>query len=151
MPRLPPRGASDGNAMLAVVDTNVWVSAFLTPGGTASKLLDNVKSRRLILVYSEAVEAEYREVLARSKFNLNPALVAEFLDRLHAEGRRVTSVPPLMLSLPDPNDAPFIALARHAGCPIVTGNVRHFPKHAGVEVLTPRECLARIIGAGDPA
>lgn len=137
--------------MLAVVDTNVWVSAFLTPGGTASKLLGDVKRRRMILVYSEAVEAEYREVLARPKFNLNPELVAEFLDRLHAEGRRVTSVPPLMLSLPDPADAPFIALARHAGCPIVTGNVRHFPKHAGVEVLTPAECLARIIGASDTA
>jgi putative PIN family toxin of toxin-antitoxin system len=137
--------------MLAVVDTNVWVSAFLTLGGTASKLLGNVKSRRLIRVYSEAVEAEYREVLARSKFKLNPALVAEFLDRLRAEGRRVPSVPPLMLSLPDPADAPFIALARHTGCPVVTGNVRHFPKHAGVKVLTPAACLAKLGGAGDAA
>ncbi|MBI3148093.1 MAG: putative toxin-antitoxin system toxin component, PIN family [Betaproteobacteria bacterium] len=137
--------------MLAVVDTNVWVSAFLTPGGAAWKLLGNVRSGRLTLVYSEAVEAEYREVLARSKFNLNPALVADFLERLHAEGRRATSVPPLMLALPDPADAPFIALARHAGCAIVTGNIRHFPKRVGVEVLTPAQCLAKLAGAGDAA
>jgi predicted nucleic acid-binding protein len=137
--------------MLAVVDTNVWVSAFLTPDGTASKLLGDVKHRRLILVYSEAIEAKNREVLARPKFDINPELVAGFLDRLHAEGRRVTSVPPLILSLPDPDDAPIVALARHAGCPIVTGNVRHFPKHAGADVLTPAECLARIIGASDTA
>jgi hypothetical protein len=102
-------------------------------------------------VYSEAIEAKNREVLARPKFDINPELVAGFLDRLHAEGRRVTSVPPLILSLPDPDDAPIVALARHAGCPIVTGNVRHFPKHAGADVLTPAECLARIIGASDTA
>lgn len=137
--------------MLAIVDTNVWVSAFLTPAGNASKLLGEVKRRRLILVFSEAIEAEYREVLARQKLDLNPELVTEFLVLLHAEGRRVTAVPPLMLSLPDPGDAPFIALARHAGCPIVTGNVRHFPKHAGVEVLTPAEFLAKIAAENDPA
>lgn len=132
--------------MLAVVDTNVWVSAFLTPDGTASKLLDAVKRGRLIPVYSEAIEAEYREVLARQKFNFNPELVAEFLDRLHTAGRRETSVPPLPLALPDPDDAPFIALARYIGCPIITGNTRHFPPETGVEVLGPGACLERIMG-----
>lgn len=45
-----------------------------------------------------------------------------------------------------PGDAPFIALARAFGCPVVTGNARHFPPGAGVEVLTPGQCLERLAG-----
>lgn len=45
--------------MLAVVDTNVWVSAFLTPSGTPGQLLQEVKQGRLMLVYSREIEAEY--------------------------------------------------------------------------------------------
>ncbi|MBI3525514.1 MAG: putative toxin-antitoxin system toxin component, PIN family [Betaproteobacteria bacterium] len=131
--------------MLAVVDTNVWVSAFITPGGTAAKLLEAVKRGRLALAYNSEIEAEYSDVLTRPKFDILPDLVAEFLDHLHAEGRRVDLVPPLAITLPDPDDAPFLALARHLGCPIITGNVRHFPAAAGVEVLTPGAWVARVI------
>ena len=131
--------------MLAVVDTNVWVSAFITPGGTAAKLLEAVKLGRLALAYSSEIEAEYSDVLARPKFDITPELVAEFLDRLHAEGRRVDLVPPLAIALLDPDDAPFLALARHMGCPLVTGNTRHFPAEAGVEVLTPGAWVARVM------
>lgn len=133
--------------MLAVVDTNVWVSAFLTPGGTASGILGAFRSGRLIPVYSEAVEAEYRAVLARPAFGFSPELVAAFVERLHAEGERVVSVPPLALDLPDSGDVPFVELARHTRCPVVTGNVRHFPRRAGVEAITPAACLERIFGA----
>lgn len=131
--------------MLAVVDTNVWVSAFITPGGTAAKLLEAVRHGRLALAYSREIEAEYSDVLARPKFDITPELVAEFLDRLHAEGRWVDLVPPLAIALPDPDDASFLALARHMGCPLITGNTRHFPAAAGVEVLTPGAWVARVM------
>jgi uncharacterized protein len=136
--------------MLAVVDTNVWVSAFLTPGGTASKLLDAFEHGKLTLAYSGEVEAEYREVLSRPKFRIAPELVAEFLEKLRIEGRKanldVHAVLHTPEALPDPNDAPCIALALFTGCPVVTGNARHFPPETGVEVLTLGECLGRIMG-----
>ena len=132
--------------MRVVVDTNVWVSAFLTPGGTPGRLLEEVKRGWLILVYSLDIEAEYREVLARAKFSLDPLFLAEFFARLEGEGQRVRSGIIASADLPDPDDAPFIATALAVGCPIVTGNARHFPDDCGVEILTTAACLARVIG-----
>lgn len=132
--------------MRAIVDTNVWVSAFLTPGGTPAQLLNEVKRGRLTLVYSVPIEAEYREVLSRPKFNINPDFLVEFFSRLEEDGQRVTPERIPVSNLPDPSDAPFIATALAAGCPIVTGNARHFPADCGVEILSPAQFLTRLIG-----
>ena len=127
--------------MLAVVDTNVWVSAFLTPGGTPGKLLSAMKRQTLVLAYSEEIEAEYRQVLRRPHFHFEDALVSEFLKRLHEEGRRISNPVLITQNLPDPSDAPFIAVAKSAACPVVTGNAKHFPARLGVQILSPGECL----------
>ena len=144
MPRLPPAARSAENEMLAVVDTNVWVSAFLTANGKPAQILGAFRRGRLLLAYSGPIESEYRDVLNRSKFQLQPDLVAEFLTQLRAEGRREDHIPPCSIELPDPDDGPFIFLARFLGCPLVTGNPKHVPREAGVEVLSPSDCLTRL-------
>lgn len=128
--------------MKAVVDTNVWVSAFLTPGGTAAKLLDAMYAGRLVPVFSAPTESEYRTVLTRAKFNIAPEVLAEFFKDLRVLGQYEDNIPPLDIDLPDPTDVPFIALARHAGCPVITGNVKHFPAEVGIVVLTPAGWVA---------
>lgn len=128
-----------------VVDTNVWVSAFLTSHGIPARLLHEVKQQRLLLVYTPTIEAEYREVLSRPRFNIAPILVEEFLSRLREDGQMIVSPPMAFPPLPDPNDAPFIAAALAAACPIVTGNSRHFPPECGVEILTPAQYLSRLV------
>lgn len=129
----------------AVIDTNVWVSAYLSPTGTPSKLLKAFSDGRLLLVYSPDIEAEYREVLYRDKFAISRLVLAEFMWRLEESGQRVSPLPLIDEHLPDPEDAPFIAAARHADCPLVTGNPRHFPPETGVKTLSPAEALARIL------
>lgn len=128
--------------MQAVVDTDVWVSAFLTPGGTAARLLEAMYSGRLVPVFSPDIELEYGAVLARPKFNIDPAVLGEFFNGLGRLGRFELDVPPLDVELPHAADAPFVALASHVGCSVVTGNARHFPKSVGVLVLTPAEWVA---------
>ena len=61
----------------------------------------------------------------------------EVFDRFGLE----VTVPPWPEALPDPDDAPFLAVAAWVGCPLVTGNLRHFPARARgkVTVLTPRQ------------
>jgi hypothetical protein len=46
--------------------------------------------------------------------------------------------------LPDKDDAPFLECARAADVPIVTGNLRHFPKSVcgEVKILTPAQFMA---------
>ncbi len=132
--------------MQAVVDTNVWVSAFLTPGGTAAKLLDAMYGSRLVPVYSALIEAEYRAVLFRAKFSIGAAALDDFFSRLPLLGQYEHEAPQLDIDLADATDAPFIALARYVGCPVITGNVRHFPKLAGVVVFTPAQWVAAQAG-----
>lgn len=127
---------------LAVVDTNVWVSAFLTPGGTAAKLLIALQAGQLEPVFSTPIEAGYHAVLTRLKFNIDPETLAEFFRDIRLMGVLNDDAPPFRLALPDPTDAPFIALALFAQCPVLTGNAKHFPPKAGCVVLTPAEWVA---------
>ena len=48
--------------------------------------------------------------------------------------------------LPDSDDAPFLDCARTANVPLVTGNLRHFPKSVTgkVPVLTPARFVAAL-------
>ena len=52
-----------------VVDTNVIVSAFLSPTGNPAKIVDNIANRSLQICYSPEILAEYMEVLSRPRFN----------------------------------------------------------------------------------
>ena len=134
--------------MRAVVDTNVLVSALISPGGPCDRLLAAAVAGVFTLVLDESIIAEYELVLHKSKFGFDPALVESFITRLEAGAEKVTA-PPAGLSLPDETDAKFVevALASAADC-VVTGNTRHFPaKTCGkVRILTPAQFLARLAG-----
>jgi hypothetical protein len=73
---------------------------------------------------------------------LEPERVAIVLDVIDAFGLEAV-LPPWPEPLPDPGDAPFLAVAAWVGCPLVTGNMRHFPAKArgGVVVLTPPQLV----------
>lgn len=131
-------------AARAVLDTNVVVAGFLTPGGTPARVLALLGSRRLVAVYSHAILQEYKEVLKRPKFAIDPKAISAYLALLRLEGLRVTPLATERQHLPDPDDQPFIAAARAAVCPVVTGNLRHFPRSTGVEAISPAELLARL-------
>jgi hypothetical protein len=55
-----------------------------------------------------------------------------------------------LLGLPDSDDAQFLECGLTAGCALVTGNVRHFPRKLAqsVEVLTPAEFVRRVAAGG---
>lgn len=115
--------------MLAVVDTNILVSALLHPGSVPDAVLQDIVALRLTPVVCKPILAEYGAVLSRPRFGFAMAQVRELLaliDQLAVEVR----VPPYAGHpvLPDPADWPFIACALAAGCPVVTGNAKHFPE-----------------------
>jgi len=62
----------------AVLDTNVYVSAFI--GSVNSRSIINlILENRLRVFTSTAILSELREVLLRPKFKLNPAQVTRFV------------------------------------------------------------------------
>lgn len=128
---------------LAVLDTNVVVSAGIRPGGPPAQLMmDWVLEGLVQVVTCPWIAEEYREVAQREKFHRYgfPPLWLEFLID---ESLQLPDPAEWPYAVPDPKDAPFLALSKAAGAWLVTGNVRHFPKAArrGVTVLSPADYL----------
>ena len=72
--------------MKVVIDTNIIVSALLSPQGLSSKLLNLVFDKKLTIVYDNRIFAEYLEVLNRDKFMLDKELVKLIMDFISKEG-----------------------------------------------------------------
>ena len=129
--------------MNVVLDTNVLVSGLLSPFSPCGEIVRMLATGDLKLCLDARLMIEYKEVLRRPRFAFEHQPVADLLDYMLHSAMLVSGLP-LPLSLPDPDDNPFleVALAAPAEC-IITGNLRHFPVRLtrGMKVLSPREFL----------
>lgn len=57
------------------------------------------------------------------------------------------------MSIPDPKDAAFLALAHSSGAWLVTGNLKRFPEKSrgSATVVSPAAYLAHLLKGGDAA
>lgn len=129
--------------MILVLDTNVLISGLLKGNGSAGMLVRLVATGHLRLAYDTRILSEYREVLNRPKFGLRKKEADAMLFQIEEEGILITATP-LESELPDPDDKPFLELARPVESRIlVTGNKKHFPPDIcrGVIVMSPSEFI----------
>ena len=133
--------------MLVVLDTNILISALLSPFGPPARVLDLALSGEIRLAYDDRVMAEYRDLLARPKFGFASEDVTDLLVFLESDGEPVTALP-LSCELPDADDLPFLEVAAHTGAILITGNMRHYPSsvRGAVNVVTPAEFLDQRLG-----
>ncbi len=131
--------------MRIVADPNVLVSGVLSAHGPPGWIVEAFLSGELDLALDGWIRSEYEDVLRRPEPGLNPARVADLLDGIDRFGLEVTALP-WPHELPDPDDTHFLAVAHLLDCPLVTGNLKHYPQRsrAGVAVLSPRQFLDRI-------
>jgi uncharacterized protein len=135
---------------LVVLDTNVIVSAGISPEGPpASLVLDWVLRSQIVVATCPWIVEEYRTVARRPKFRAY-GFPPSWLETLLDVTLQLPDPAPWPYSLPDPKDAPFLALAHAAGAWLVTGNLKHFPgkSRSGVTVVSPAEYLAHLVGGG---
>ena len=135
-----------------VLDTSVLVAGFLSGRGPSGSLVEALFADRLKLAYSEAVLAEYVEVLARPEFSreITPADRMCFLLKLRSSGVQIIPRPVPAVGWPDPDDVPFVAVALATEEKIiVTLNRRDFaPATAlGVRVLSPAKARVVLVRA----
>jgi putative PIN family toxin of toxin-antitoxin system len=126
-----------------VIDTNIVVSATLKPDGLQRTVLLLAITKPSRLYVSEAVIAEYREVLARPELSIRKGLREQVLQLIRSHSQTVTPSRSLQIT-PDPDDNIFLECADAARADyLVTGNPRHFPKFwKKTKVITSREFLA---------
>ncbi|OGP55648.1 MAG: putative toxin-antitoxin system toxin component, PIN family [Deltaproteobacteria bacterium RBG_13_52_11] len=132
--------------MIIVLDTNVLISGVLKPYSKTAAILRLIADGTIQIAYDLRILSEYRDVLNRPKFNFAKEDVESFLDQIEQEGLLV-SVKPSKISLPDPDDEPFLEVALSARAEaIVTGNKRHFRRkeYEGVKILSPAEFLEMV-------
>jgi predicted nucleic acid-binding protein len=133
---------------LVVLDTNVIVSAGISPGSPpAGIVMDWVLNGRVQTVASPWVVGEYREVARRAKFP-RYGFPPPWLEFLIEESLVLPDPGHWPHPGPDPKDLPMLALAHAAGAWLVTGNLKHFPPaiREGVTVIAPAEFLAHLAG-----
>ncbi len=126
-----------------VLDTNVLVSAVIMPWRNPSSILHLCLAQKGVrLCASEPVLKEYREVLLRPKFGLDPDLVGALFRRIRSCALVVSPEESMSFLVSDPDDAKFMECAVAAGARfLVTGNRKHFvvEKYGSTRVVTPAE------------
>ena len=135
--------------MNVVLDTNVLVSALISPFGHPARIVELVLLGELALAYDDRLMAEYRDVLARPRFGFDPDEVDALLLYIRSSGQAVTA-PPLTVEMPDAHDVPFLEVAAATDSVLVTGNARHYPAAARgtATVQSPAEFWAAWQGRG---
>jgi putative PIN family toxin of toxin-antitoxin system len=133
----------------AVLDTNVLVSALITPRGASARLLSELRTGAFELVTSPLLLAELREVLRRPKFRsyVDEVEADAYLELITRESTVLEDpLPDEQTPLPaDPDDRFLVELARAAPVhALVTGDARLLELRPAVPVLTPVEFLGRI-------
>ena len=128
--------------MLVVLDTNVLISALLTPGRAADTILQMCLRGEHSPIINEAILFEYNNVLRRPKFQFPTWKVELVLDGLMRRSLPIAGAHCDAI-FPDESDRVFFEAAKTANACVITGNLRHYPEDPGV--ITPRAFLNTVV------
>ena len=135
----------------AVLDTNVWISASLSPDGVSGQIFRAWQEGRFEVVVSEDILEEMDQVFRKQKILKRivwtPEEVTNFLLSL-CEGRIVTPGHiKLRVVKDDPTDDKFFVAAVEGQADYIVSGDIHIQKatqHQGIRVLSPAEFLKRL-------
>jgi putative PIN family toxin of toxin-antitoxin system len=119
-----------------VIDTNVIVSAALSPVGNPAKILNMIYDEVIQAYCSQEILAEYREVLSRKRLNIPIEIQNGIIDAIE-EASVIIHPTASSMPLPDESDRVFYDVAKASGALLITGNIKHYPQEP--LVVTPAE------------
>ena len=131
----------------AVIDTNVIISALLSSNleSNPAKVFHAIVQERIVPLYNDEILEEYRCVLSRPKFHLDPSLIETVIKAIVADGLDIDRTPATDIDFPDSKDIVFYEVALSVeDSYLVTGNIKHFPVKPFV--VTPAE-MVRVLEA----
>ena len=121
-----------------VLDTNVLVSALLSPFGNPAKIYRMFLTETLKMFYSVEILAEYTNVLFRPRLKIPTKDASIVLDFIKEYGEKIELITSTHFMV-DEDDRVFYDAAKIAGAYLITGNKKHYPDEAFI--LTPADFL----------
>jgi putative PIN family toxin of toxin-antitoxin system len=143
-------------AVVALVDTNVWISALINPRGYPARLKDAWLDGKLQIVVSVALLDEIADVLSRprirDKYHLNTEDVKEFLRLIAGKSITVATTGTLHLCR-DPDDDLMLETALNGSATFAVSRDDDLKRdqelisrmlEQGIEVLSVQRFLERL-------
>ena len=123
----------------AVLDTNIIVSAAISPNGNPAKIVNLVLDKIIQVYYSSAIISEYKEVLSRTEFGFGIEKQNAFILGIMENG---IMIKPTVsnIAMPDEDDRIFYDSAKESGSILITGNMKHYPEESFI--MTASDYLA---------
>ena len=112
----------------AVLDTNVLVSALWTPLGKSAYIVKQVADEFLQVFYDDRIISEYKDVLSRPKFKFSSLQVNFLFETIENNGICLEPARLPEIDFIDESDRKFFELAKYCNVPLVTGNLKYYPR-----------------------
>jgi putative PIN family toxin of toxin-antitoxin system len=133
---------SNVRRLFVVIDTNVLVSAMIKYDSNPGQVIEFAFKGEIIPVLNEQILSEYKEVLARPKFQLTEELISFIIDGI-VDKAVMIEAEEIKVDMPDPKDVIFYAVTMETrkltDTYLVTGNLKHFPSRSFI--VTPKQLL----------
>jgi putative PIN family toxin of toxin-antitoxin system len=137
-----------------VLDTNLLVSAILSPAGPPAQILKLGIENAITLIFSPAIIAETRRVLLYPKLvklfqkrQVSVEKIEEFLKKLIRISVMVPGALEVTIVTEDPSDNKIIACALDGRADFLISGDTHLLKlqrYQGVEIISPMDFLATL-------
>ena len=132
--------------MRAVIDTNVLISALLSPNGAPRRVIKTLASHQATLLFSDATFNELAQRLARPRFNRyrTARQMVAWLDWLAELGEWVAPATTIS-ACRNPDDDKFLAVAVDGEAQVLVtgdGGLLELTPFEGIPILTPAGFLA---------
>ena len=126
------------NKFSIVFDTNVLVSALLSPSGNPAKIYRMFLMGAVEVLFHEDILMEYEDVLFRPHLRIAQEDARSVIQAIRRVGKKADTVTSVV-EMPDEDDRIFYDVATQSGAFLITGNIKHFPQKPSI--LTPTEFL----------
>lgn len=127
---------------VAVIDTNVIISALLCKDSNPGKILSYVEDGTITPVYDSSIIDEYIEVLSREKFDFTEEMINDTINLIKEKGFILNQTLTEKI-FKDQTDVKFYQIVLTANkiklSYLVTGNLKDFPKE--IFVVNPSQML----------
>jgi len=111
-----------------VIDTNVYISSVIKPGGIPTAVIDIATTGGDVeLIYNLEIFAEYDRVFSYPKLKIPPEKKLMILTEIKNSGIIVIPTKSDII-FKDESDRIFYDTAKHSGAILITGNLKDFPK-----------------------